>query len=164
MRFLITTICLFVVLSSYSQDRLGAFDNLIGGRWKVKTNWSNGEAFEQETIFQWAFDRKAVKTMTYSLLPPDGQQFGLKSEGIRMFDRNTEKIRFWEFGLDGTIVEGTVEASPKAIHYYYKYGQITIRESWVFSTKDRYTYTIGQWHGGRLTQTYLQSTAVRISE
>ena len=68
---------------------------------------------------------------------------------------------FYEFDKFGGVSKGKVIADGKDIHYEYEYGDLTLRDSWIFIDKDQYTYVVASVKNGEQDQIYHQGVFVR---
>jgi hypothetical protein len=137
----------FISVSIYAQDTpLTPFGKLVGGHWVAEGTWSNGASVRWMTTFEWGLNGKIVKVKHYGDDWNDRGEFGLRNEGIRAWDAEQKKVRFWEFDVLGGIVTGDVIVDKDTIHYEYEYpvGEkpTRLRESWYRRDADTYDFRI----------------------
>lgn len=141
---------------SLSQNKLDVFDNLVGGTWSIEEKFSNGEIFKQEVRFSWALDSTIILTQTKGTINRVTKEFGERNYGVRAWDEKQKRMRFWEFDVFGGITEGDIKIEGKSIIYTYHYGNSTLRESWIFKSKNSYAYKIVSLKDGNVDQVYLE--------
>jgi len=142
------------------------FESLVGGTWTVSGTWSSGVPLHQRKQFEWGPRRAFIqsKTMTSS---NGTDQWEQHSTGIRQWQRTEKNVLFWEFDRFGGVTEGRVGFVGEHTFYYeYSYlvrGQtLHMRDTWTRIDNDRYTYTIGQYEGEALQQTFLEAEFRRM--
>lgn len=170
MRSILIVFCCFILsLNAKTQDslqqKLLAFENLIGGKWVTAEKWTNGGQFKQEILFEWGLNRKMIKTTSYGFIDQKTKTFGLRNEGVRVWDKNQESIRFWEFDTYGGITEGVCIIDGENISYHYQYptqdGVLHLTDAWTKVDDNTYDFKVGILEKGEWKQIFLQSKFVR---
>lgn len=150
---------LFLTLSSsfgQTTKEIEAFRNLVGSSW-VSEGMQLGEV-AGKTIFtiEWGLNNKIVKVKTY-VTQPETNKIGLRNEGIRAFNKEKNKLEFYEFDTHGSIISGTVTIDGKNIHYEYPYQGLQVRDSWIFISKNEYQVTVGTWENGKWKDKFIET-------
>ena len=118
-----------------------AFDNLSGDTWISEGKQLGGHDGKTVKEITWGLDGKIIKVKTYTT-DPQSLAFGLRNEGIRIFNSQTNQMEFYEFDKLGGVSKGTVTIDGKNIYYEYSYGEMLLRDSWIFVSKDEYEYRV----------------------
>jgi hypothetical protein len=159
-----------IISSSFSQSdaemQMDAFETLVGGTWKAEGKWLKGNPFRQEVTFEWSLDHNIIRVKTSSYLDEEGEEFGLRSEGIRAWDSKDNSPKFWEFDVFGEVTTGSCIIEDNGnIHYQYEYvldGSTSIfRDSWTKLNENTYRYKAGIYEGGKWKSVYLDTTFKR---
>ena len=144
--------------------KLNGFSNLIGGTWLTETEWSNGNQFKQEIIFEWGLNHKIVKVKTLGTVDQRTKEYGLRNEGIRAWNAQDSTIQFWEFDVFGGITSGLCYFDGKDLHYEYEYHSQKLRESWLFIDSDTYEYKVSSLLNGKIDKVYMESVYKRTEK
>ena len=119
---------------------------LVGGTWIYEGIWPNGEAFKQEIKYRWGLNKQMLKVQTYGVIDNETKAYGLRNEGIRVWDKVLEKMKFYEFDVFGGITEGYCIFEETQFHYEYNYmmvGKLEVfRDTWKIINKDTYQFTV----------------------
>ena len=144
--------------SGFSQEtELSIFDNLVDKTWKASGNWESGAKFEQEISMDYSLDGKIVIVNTKGFIDPNQTVMGLRNHGIRMYDRNSGKIKFWEFDIFGGVTEGIVFAREKNIFYQYLYADTMLTEMWEYVNDSSYNLQIGVYQNETWAKIFLNT-------
>ena len=161
MKYILSLIVLFAAfVHSPAQSSLDIFNNLAGSTWIAAGKQLGGHDGKTVKEISWGLDGKLVKVKTYTT-DPKTLQFGLRNEGVRTLNAESGNIEFYEFDKFGGVSKGKVIADGKDIHYEYEYGDLTLRDSWIFIDKDQYTYVVASVKNGEQDQIYHQGVFVR---
>ena len=149
-------------LSFYAvaQNSLAAFNNLVGSTWVASGKQLGGHDGKTVKEFIWGLDGKMVKVKTFTT-DPKTLEFGLRNEGVRIWNAQSSEIAFYEFDKLGGVSEGKVIIEEKNIHYEYAYGELLLRDSWTFVNENEYTYTVVSIVDGKQDQVYHTGTFLR---
>ena len=102
---------------------------------------------------------------TYGTINQETGEYGLRNEGIRAWDAETGKIRFWEFDIYGGITTGDCNLENGTIHFEYSYKingeEKRLRDSWTPIDKDTYKYEIVMQENGEWSKVLLSSERER---
>ena len=157
-----------VGVSVHGQSREQAFETLgalVGGTWTYEGQWENGEFFKQEIKYRWGLDQKIIKVQTYGVIDKETKTYGLRSEGIRTWDKSVAKIKFYEFDTFGGITEGYCIFEHARFHYEYHYeleGKLELfRDTWKRINKDTYQFSVNM-RFGKEWKTYTANEYRRI--
>lgn len=144
---------------------LQTFENLIGGTWEGRGAWENGAPFSQHIMFEWGLSGKMIKVKTYGNVSREGNEFGLRNEGVRAWSEEASTVKFWEFDIFGGLTEGTVDTDGNDIYYHYSYdagqGPTKLTDAWIYRDKDTYQYIIGIYQNGEWKQKFLSTDMKR---
>lgn len=147
-----------VIGQSKDSAKLHGFSNLIGGTWLTETEWSNGNKFKQEIIFEWGLDQKIVKVKTFGTIDQKTKEYGLRNEGVRAWNTQDSTIQFWEFDVFGGITTGLCYFKGKDLHYEYEYHGEKLWETWIFVDSNTYQYKVSSLLNGNIDKVYMEST------
>ncbi|NQZ77167.1 MAG: hypothetical protein HRT61_13870 [Ekhidna sp.] len=157
-------ICLVVCLLSSGikaqTNPLAAFDNLVNSTWISEGKQLGGHEGKTEKQFSLGLDGKLIKVITYTT-DPQTLAFGLRNEGVRFFNKEKSEIEFYEFDKLGGVTKGSVKIEGKSIHYEYEYGEYLLRDSWIYISKDEYTFRVCSIKDGECDQIYHEAVFVR---
>ena len=146
-----------------AEMQMDAFETLVGGKWKAEGKWLNGNPFKQEVQFFWELDHNIIKVETKGFLDDNGEEFGLRSEGIRAWDSKDNSAKFWEFDIFGEITSGSCIIEENGnIHYQYEFNldgsEAIFRDSWTKLNEDTFRYKVGIYENGKWKSVYLDTT------
>jgi len=130
------------------------FENYI---WSAEGKWGDGSTFKQEISLEFSLENNLVKVKSLGFTNKEQTKFGLRNHGIRQYDNNLKKIRFWEFDVFGNLTEGTVEGEEKNLHYKYTYGDTLVSEMWIYKNEKTYTFIVGVYENGEWKQKFLET-------
>ena len=143
-----------------AQDNpMTAFDNLIG-TWVSEGTQLGGHEGKTVKEITTGLDGSIIKVKTYTT-DPKTLEFGLRNEGVRTKNAETGALEFYEFDRLGGVTKGEVIIEGKDLHYQYAYGDLTLRDSWVFVDKDTYQYAVSSVKEGEVDQVYHQGKFIR---
>lgn len=135
-------ITLLICQSLLAQDgELAIFENLAGSTWVAEGKQLGGHDGKTVKEISLGLDGKIVKVLTYTT-DPKTLEFGLRNEGIRIFNSSTQAIEFYEFDKHGGVSKGVVIVEGKNLHYQYVYGDLLLRDSWIYNSDNEYTYKV----------------------
>lgn len=144
---------------------LQAFENLVGGTWEGKGAWEGGTPFNQHITFEWGLAGKMIRVKTYGNIRREGNEFGLRNEGVRMWSAETDTVKFWEFDIFGGVTEGIVDTDGDNIYYHYQYdagdGPVGLTDAWMYQDENTYHYIVGVYQDEKWKQIYLSTTMTR---
>lgn len=156
-------LCIFSNLTN-AQDTTSLatyFDDFVGCTWVLDTTWSNDVRFHQEVNYEYTLNKTVVKAQTYGTINFTTKEFGLRNEGIRMYDKGTETFKFWEFDIFGGITEGKINFSGDSTIYTYEYNDLLMQDVWIKEDVNTYTYLIRSIKDGEIQKIFLQTQAIR---
>jgi len=160
-----TTITIFLLLIARllnaQQEQLSAFKNLCGSSWISEGMQLGG--FEGKSVYEmeWGLDGKIVKLKTFAT-DPKTKEFGLRNEGVRVFDAASKQLVFFEFDKLGGITTGMVLIEENNIHYEYEYQGMLLRDSWIYISENEYSYIVGIWKDGAWMRKFHEATLKRM--
>lgn len=133
---------LIIANSLLGQSReLKSFDNLVGSTWISEGKQLGGHDGKTVKEISLGLDGKIVNVKT-STTDPKTLEFGLRNEGVRIFNSETQQIEFYEFDKLGTVSKGVVKTEDKNLYYEYVYGDLLLRDSWIYISADEYLYRV----------------------
>lgn len=142
-------------------DKLISFANLVDHTWISEGQQLGGHEGKTVKEFSLGLDGKLIKVKTYTT-DPKTLEFGLRNEGIRIFSNESNQIEFYEFDKLGGVSKGVVKLENQDIHYEYVYGDLLLRDSWIFVSPDEYIYRVCSVSTeGECLQQYHQGKFVR---
>jgi len=122
---LLIVLLIAIVVNSYSQvTKESAFETLgalVGGTWTYGGKWSNGEPFKQEITYTWGVNNQIIKVQTKGIIDREAKTYGLRNEGIRAWDMEVNKMKFYEFDIFGGVTEGYCVFEEGQFHFEYLY-------------------------------------------
>lgn len=140
------------------EETYKVYFNFIGGTWETKGKWQNGTEYHQEIVVEMELTKNifTVKTRDYI----DSKKFdnSQRNYGIRAWDKNEQKMKFWEFDVFGGITEGEIKIDGQNIYHIYHYHNKTLADAWIYVDKDTYTYKVCEFANGKLGKEYMVST------
>ncbi|WP_299118005.1 hypothetical protein [uncultured Winogradskyella sp.] len=149
---------LLVSIGAYAQkSNLSIFDNLVEKTWKANGNWGDGSKFYQEINFEYSLDNSIVIAKSIGYIDKEQTKLGLRNHGIRMYDKVTKSLKFWEFDVFGGLTKGTVFSKGKNIIYQYTYGTSTVTDMWEYVNDSTYNFKVGNYVNGEWEQLYLST-------
>lgn len=169
----LTIILLVLTFSAFAKAQdldinLSPFENLIGGTWKIDTEWGDGTAFKQEITYTWSLSGKIISSKTIGNISKTGYEQGLRNEGVRVWSSADSTLKFWEFDVFGGVTQGKVLVKGKNHYYQYEYetgdGVMTLTDGWEFVSNDEYTYSVGVFKDGKWSQKYLSGSITRKAD
>ncbi|MEQ9466628.1 MAG: hypothetical protein RLN88_04400 [Ekhidna sp.] len=145
-----------LIASQFTQaqnESIKAFENLVGSTWIADGKQLGGHDGKTVKEFEWGLERKIVKVKTYTT-DPKTLEFGLRNEGVRAFNSETKQLEFYEFDKLGGVSKGIIKIEGKNIYYEYAYGDMLLRDSWIFLSEDEYRYQVCSMKDETCDQTF----------
>lgn len=156
------------VFSQVINPPLSVFENLIGGSWEAKGAWGDGSVFEQKVTFEVGLSGNLIKTKTLGNISASGYKFGLRSEGVRFWDTSDSTLKFWEFDVFGSAIEGEILVDGKDLYlsYYYDFGSgpMKLTDAWIYTSDNEYEFIVGVFDEGEWKQKYISTPFKRTPE
>lgn len=131
--------------SAKRQAAYDAYAVLVGGTWEIDAYFIEGDRLQQRFEVSYSEEKAFFETRTYHLA--DDGSYVLKSKGVRAWDNASQSFRFWEFGLDGSIVEGTIVLQGQNILHIYEYEGQILTDLYSFERDGLYEIIVGQKEG-----------------
>lgn len=155
MKRLTSSLSLLILCATLNaQDNpISVFENIAGSTWISEGTQLGGHEGKTVKEISLGLDGKVIKVTTSTTDPQTGI-FGLRNEGIRTFNTATKQLEFYEFDKFGGVTQGVVIVDGKDIHYQYEYGELTLRDSWIYVNNDEYLYIVASWKDGKQDQQY----------
>ncbi len=151
-------IALFLVSNVFAQKNpLLIFKPLENYIWIAEGKWGDGSTFKQELSFDFSLNNKLVKVETKGFTNVKQTEFGTRNHGIRQYDTNLKKIKFWEFDVFGNCIQGTVDVDNKNIIYTYDYQSTIVTEKWIFVDDLTYQFIVGIFKNGEWKKKFLET-------
>lgn len=162
MKKIIILICLIGFQSLLAQEgELSVFNNLVGSSWISDGKQLGGHDGKTVKEISWGLDGNIVKVITYTT-DPETLEFGLRNEGVRIFNYETNQLEFYEFDKFGGISQGVVRVEGQDIHYEYVYEDLLIRDSLIYISDDKYAFKVCSISAeGACLQVYFETTFTR---
>lgn len=131
--------------------------DLVGHRCEIRATWPNGRPFRLDKEFAWELDGRIVTVLT-SVVDDRGRREP-RNHGVRAYDADADRARFWEFDRLGGITEGPVWVEDGTLHYEYFYAQAgqTLRDTWTPEGENTFAYRIRVWEDGEWGETYMDA-------
>lgn len=146
-------ISLLLFAPLYLSAQLSAFENLAGSTWISEGKQLGGHEGKTVKEISWGLDGQIIKVKTFTT-DPKTLEFGLRNEGVRIQNSETNTLEFYEFDKSGGVTKGIVIVEGANLHYEYPYGELTLRDSWIFLSSDKYEYTVASVINGKQAQLY----------
>jgi len=143
----------FTFQSVAQNSELDAFQNLAGSTWISEGKQLGGHDGKTVKEIKWGLNGQIVQVTTYTT-DPQSLEFGLRNEGIRIFNSQSRMLEFYEFDKLGGVSKGIIKTNGKDIHYEYEYGDLVLRDSWIFESEDQYRYRVCSMQADSCTQVY----------
>ncbi len=164
MRSKLIYVFLFISVFGFSQKKeLKAFSNLVNKMWIAEGNWGDGSKFKQKVVMNFDLDSTLIVVKSYGFIDKEQTKFGLRSRGIRQFDKKNKKIKFWEFDVFGELTRGEVSFEDKNVLYQYEYGDTKLTDMWEYIDENTYNFKVGSLEEGKWKQLYL-NTQFKVEE
>lgn len=162
MKYLFTTLLILNICLLYAQESsLSVFDNLLESTWISEGKQLGGHDGKTVKEISTGLNGKIIKVKTYTT-DPETLEFGLRNEGIRTFNSETKQLEFYEFDKNGGVSKGIIIVEDNNIHYQYSYGDLLLRDSWIYQSSDEYLYRVcSVSEEGECLQTYHEGKFVR---
>lgn len=148
-----TLIAIFIIVGTHianAQSRSSNFiahENLIGGVWKVDTQWEDGTPHRLFVAYESSLDGAILKSRTHGNVSNTGFEFGLRNEGIRYYDKQKSIVKFHEYDVFGGLTQGEVRYRGKDIYYTYEYlmgeQKTRLTDGWEYLDVNTYRYIVG---------------------
>ena len=157
MKKLFLLILLIPFISKAQENPLEIFRPLENYIWSAEGKWGDGSTFKQDISLEFSLNDKIVKVESMGFTNTEQTELGLRNHGIRQYDEKSNKIRFWEFDVFGTLTEGTVENDGKNLIYRYDYGGTFVTEMWIYENEKTYGFIVGVYDDGKWKQKFLET-------
>ena len=157
-KYLILFFLLFIPNNEKQEiNKFDAFENLIGKTWIAEGHWADQSKFKQEIRFEYNLNKSIIICKSKGFTNAEQTEYGARNHGIRQFDSELGKIRFWEFDVFGSLTEGTVDFEGKNIIYQYQYHGSNITDMWEYVNDSLYNFKVGVYNHGTWEQVFLSS-------
>jgi len=157
MKKIIFILFLIPIFSNGQENPLAIFKPLEQYIWSAEGKWGDGSPFKQEISFNFSLDDNIVIVDSKGFTNTQNTTFGLRNHGIRQYDKELKKIKFWEFDIFGNVTEGTVTSHEKNLIYTYDYGGTSLTEMWIYKNEKIYNFIVGVFENGDWTQKFLET-------
>ena len=158
--FLITLLSSITISVSAQEDMMKVFNHLLNKTWKVEGSWGGAMEFKQEVTFTAALEGNLVIAETKGFVDEKQTQWGHRNHGIRRYDAQEEKIKFFEYDVFGGLTQGEIQLNGKNLLYVYEYGGQMICDKWEFVNENEYKYIVGSFKDGQIDQVLMEAKAV----
>lgn len=146
-----------IVLLS-AQNKLSAFENLVGKTWKADGQWGDGSTFKQESTFNENIEGQLITVKSNGFINKELTQWGERNFGIRKWDDKKGTIVFTEYDVFGGKTQGTVSTTDNGdIIYQYPYGESTVTDYWKKINASLYKFTVGIYNNNKFEQIFLET-------
>ena len=160
MKVPITISTYLIALQILAQSPMEAFSNLAGSTWVSEGKQLGGHEGKTVKEIEWGLDGKIIKVKTFTT-DPKTLIFGLRNEGVRTFNTQTNQMEFYEFDKLGGVSKGTIKTEKQNFYYEYSYGEMLLRDSWIFVSEDEYEYKVCSIVNNQCDQVFHQGTFKR---
>lgn len=150
---------LIVRLSPAQEDPLAAFDQLLDKTWLLEGSWGNAMAFKQETTFRKNLEGQLIIAESKGYIDQEQTQWGDRNHGIRRYDAEEKKLKFYEYDVFGGLTEGEIKVEGKDFLYIYRYEGQMICDKWEYVSDTEYRYLVGTYKNGQLDMILLDGQA-----
>lgn len=138
--------------SNTRADAYQAFDVFLGASWEIDAYFLDGNRLQQKFEVTKGADGQIYHSKTWQK-DADGN-YQLKSEGVRAWDDSSRSFKFWEWGVDGSMVSGSVVIEGKSILYIYEYGNEIVTDMYSYERDGLFEYIIGVKNGDTWSTVY----------
>ena len=138
----------------------------LAGTWETKGNWRNGSPYHQQVVVQQELTGNIFTAKTQDFV--DSKQFddARRNFGVRAWDNQEKKMKFWEFDVFGGITRGEVLFDGKNIYFVYDYpdkqgNARKMADAWIYVDKNTYQFVIAEYKEGKLGPPFMTATYIR---
>ena len=166
-----TTCTLFAImlfsLAAAQKDSLdrassyALFASLLG-TWETKGTWKSGAPYHQQIVVENALTGNIFTASTQDFV--DSKQFddSRRNYGVRAWDQQEKKMRFWEFDVFGGITKGEIIFEGRNIFFVYDYHDRNgkarkMADAWVYVDQNTYQFSIAEYKNGKLGTPFMSS-------
>ena len=150
-------VCLSLSNANAQERSLSVFDPLVNSTWQANGQWGDGSAFKQQIHFRESLNGKVIIADSKGFTNKEQTNYGNRNHGIRWYDQEGGKLRFWEFDVFGGLTQGEVSSQAKNIIYTYNYGGTEVTDMWEFVNDSTYNFKVGSYSNGQWQQVYLNT-------
>lgn len=173
MKQLFVFIFLFVLISEvFSQvltreDAIRQYSALTGATWETRGKWKSGADYHQTIVVETELTRNIFIVKTQDYIDSKKYDNARRNYGIRAWDNQEKKMKFWEFDVFGGITTGEVKFEGNNIYHIYQYpakdGSIKwLADAWIYVDKNTYVFKVCEYDNGKLGKELLKSEYKRI--
>jgi len=138
------TIFAFTTSAQVSKEHaFQAMDNLIGGEWHLKAQFSAKSAMEQDIKVTKILNGSTYLVETSGNIASTGHRYGLRNQGMRGWSKEFSKMEFVEADVFGGFVTGEVAIEGMDILYHYVYAGQNMTEAWIYKGPNIYEFIVG---------------------
>lgn len=157
MKHILISLLLLPCFAQSQDNALEIFRPLEGYKWYAEGQWGDGSAFKQEVELEFTLEDNLIKVASKGFTNTEQSEFGPRNHGIRQYDEQLGKIKFWEFDVFGGLTEGIVWGEGKDIIYSYDYGGTKLTEKWVYKDDNTYAFIVGVFENNGWVQKFLET-------
>jgi len=153
--------------SKLKQDIYAAYTNLVAGKWETKGKWASGGEFHQVVDVEHDLSGNIFTVRTYDHIDSKKFNHSQRNFGIRAWDKNEKKMKFWEFDVFGGITEGEVFSKGHDIYLTYEYRSrngsvMQLADIWIYQDTNTYTFRVCEYSNGQVGRELMSTTYKRI--
>ena len=161
MKHLFTVVFSYLILhASYAQDDeanpLAILEPLMGKTWAIEANWGGGSLFKQELFVEYGLQDQVIYSYTKGFINSERTEFGDRSFGIRKYDKESDKLLFWEFDTFGGVTTGEIIPNGRDLWFVYSYGESVIADIWEYLDDETYAFRVVSYNDGEIGDVYLK--------
>jgi len=157
--FLIAFLTSITISVSAQQDLMKVFKHMMNKTWKIEGSWGGAMEFKQEVSFKASLEGNLVIAETMGFVDQNQTKWGSRNHGIRRYDAEANKIKFYEYDVFGGLTEGQVELKGKDLIYVYEYGGQKICDKWEFVNENEYKYIVGTCNNNVFLEVLMEGKA-----
>ncbi|HAI75591.1 MAG TPA: hypothetical protein DCM08_05030, partial [Microscillaceae bacterium] len=99
---------------------------------------------------------------TYDYTNSQAVEQAKRNYGIRAWDKEVQKMKFWEFDVFGGITTGEIKVEGNQIYYIYAYqsksgATLFLADIWSYADANTYTFQVCEYAEGKLGKEYLST-------
>src|SRR5688500_18896145 len=98
------------------EEAYKVYSNYVGGKWETKGKWKVWTDFHQEITVETELTKNIFTARTRDYVDSKKFDNSQRNYGIRAWDSQEQKMKFWEFDVFGGINTGDVIIDGNDIH------------------------------------------------
>ncbi len=159
-------VLMLVIISTHAhaqKNPIKAFETLADGSWISEGMQLGG--FEGKTVYtmKWDLNKQIVRVNSWST-DPKTKEFGFRAVGVRAYNKEEDRLEFYEFDRFGGITQGTILVDGRNLHFEYEYNGAFLRDSWIYLDDNKFQFIVGIWEDGKWSKKFHETTFLKEEE